>query len=1002
MSKKTNKKSFLPSVFNKSKKRKTQQNIIKRQQFQIEVLESHYRELVNEKRRHSKHSFNGYLPKYRNLLARIDNKNLENSALQLQLKLIRKAIVEFTKNNNQNENENENEKKKEKGLEKEIKTKNNNNNKENEKENQETFEEMSVEQLEQDIVNEMSSMFENPDLLESFLPNKQESTNPETNPKNGQKESKPTRSLPHFEKRIEEKQQTIEKLELRISELTSQEKLQKIENKLFLKQTKILEKVDQTNKLLNELKLTKETLLSEQSQTQQYFLSLQETVEGKRLLESQESEFKSTTEQVMAFERKIKKVIFDLGNIKDIKKDFIQIKNRLRDYQIKIRIQEKENEDLLRQINGYKELKDFSKINNSETNDLSEIETSQSESESSSSGLVDPETQSNIQLSLQSKTILKKKRMYAKNHSPNSIIRIRQNDRLSHSYDQVVPKFSKPFGNTSQSLLKIHHNTKIDNNNNKLNSHKPINKIAKSNSDGIRNDHPLPDRKVKCHSRNREYIGNTNVQLKRNASNDDIFSVVFKNENNKKNRFNHNNNNQNQENYNDLKKIQYIQKNKHKLKTTFSTMEIPVYEKIEIESLEMLLSIPIAVSYFKEFLTEQLNQENILFFEAVKNLKRNSYSNRQLKNQVKKIYKTFIKPGSAFEINIISQTRKKIIVNIDLKKYDVNMFDIAQQAVFTHMNLNSFKQFTLSFLYKKLIKRLDAKHYYYLNSNKKSQLVHIKKKSNKQYLNQANVFNTMNNHPLQIAEEILTGLYDLLYVYYSSSKKINLKRIGNTIPFQRFVNLTKQLNNTISLDLLNEKEKLCFFLNIYNSLFLHSLIINGIPNNKSKTTKFMKNSIYLISGYGFSLMDIYHGILRANTSLKSATPYFNKEDPRNKFSLKKIYPKMHFCLINFSFGNNLEIFTPNSIGDIFMNKIPQTINSLITIKKNILSIPQIFANFEKDFGGNETILEWISNNSYSILDFKKFQFFTIKFSQTSYLKPHFFLDFTKTLSLKMK
>lgn len=66
---------------------------------------------------------------------------------------------------------------------------------------------------------------------------------------------------------------------------------------------------------------------------------------------------------------------------------------------------------------------------------------------------------------------------------------------------------------------------------------------------------------------------------------------------------------------------------------------------------------------------------------------------------------------------------------------------------------------------------------------------------------------------------------------------------------------------------LTPPEKLSFWLNIYNMLALHSIILYSFDDvdpigSMFRRSSFFSKSYYLISGHNFSLDDIMHGILR--------------------------------------------------------------------------------------------------------------------------------------------
>ena len=58
-------------------------------------------------------------------------------------------------------------------------------------------------------------------------------------------------------------------------------------------------------------------------------------------------------------------------------------------------------------------------------------------------------------------------------------------------------------------------------------------------------------------------------------------------------------------------------------------------------------------------------------------------------------------------------------------------------------------------------------------------------------------------------------------------------------------------------------------MNIYHTLLLHSLLVFDPPLSFNQKIDFYRKSIYRINGDSYSLLDIEHGVLRANMTKAS-------------------------------------------------------------------------------------------------------------------------------------
>ncbi|KAJ3446265.1 electron carrier/ protein disulfide oxidoreductase [Anaeramoeba flamelloides] len=382
--------------------------------------------------------------------------------------------------------------------------------------------------------------------------------------------------------------------------------------------------------------------------------------------------------------------------------------------------------------------------------------------------------------------------------------------------------------------------------------------------------------------------------------------------------------------------------------------------KYDIKSIDVLFTIPTAVEYFKEFLCEQLNQENILFFLEVKEFKNSFQNEKKTMKASKKIYNKYIKPGSLFEVNIDYSNRQEIIELIQNKKISLDMFDQAQEIVFRHMENNSFSQFQKSKLYKKLIRKLKTDTGFKFSQTQKKAIMVSRKK----VLTALNVdfkFKGNTRNCYLVSTKLMEILIAIFTSHYSiSSKQIDFNQISQSIPFHRFVAATAELQK-VKLQFLREEQTLPFFLNIYNILLLHAAIINGIPPDRNTLRNFLKESKYSIGGLKFSLNDIRDGILRSNKD-KKANNYFKQGDPRSKYCVKKLIPKIHFSLISLtSCRSVIQTYYKEKVHQQMKNSARLQLPKMISFKKNGLILPKLFQIYSKDFGGSASkAIEWIS------------------------------------------
>jgi hypothetical protein len=160
----------------------------------------------------------------------------------------------------------------------------------------------------------------------------------------------------------------------------------------------------------------------------------------------------------------------------------------------------------------------------------------------------------------------------------------------------------------------------------------------------------------------------------------------------------------------------------------------------------------------------------------------------------------------------------------------------------------------------------------------------------------------------------------------------------------------------VTLDDMEEVERKCFFINIYNTLMINGLIVIGKPKGILEKKNFYSYCKYNIGGYQFSLNDIEHGVLRANRKPYAALKrLFNSKDPRLQFVVAHFDPRIHFALnCGAKSCPPIKMYVPERLdvqlklaGTSFCDQEVQVVHNKIIVSK-------IFQWYYSDFGNNDT------------------------------------------------
>jgi hypothetical protein len=132
----------------------------------------------------------------------------------------------------------------------------------------------------------------------------------------------------------------------------------------------------------------------------------------------------------------------------------------------------------------------------------------------------------------------------------------------------------------------------------------------------------------------------------------------------------------------------------------------------------------------------------------------------------------------------------------------------------------------------------------------------------------------------------------------------------------------------VDLDRMNQDSLLAFFLNIFNCLYMHTLVVSDLvhdSNNKTKRLAFMRRVAYAIGPSVYSLMDVKYGVLRAAMPFPEMKqkdrfmllpPFFDASDPRSRNVIQLAEPRVTFALCSGTKSSpRLQIYSAASVYD---------------------------------------------------------------------------------------
>ncbi len=184
---------------------------------------------------------------------------------------------------------------------------------------------------------------------------------------------------------------------------------------------------------------------------------------------------------------------------------------------------------------------------------------------------------------------------------------------------------------------------------------------------------------------------------------------------------------------------------------------------------------------------------------------------------------------------------------------------------------------------------------------------------------------------------------------------VDYRRLAHSEAYQAYRTAARSLQTFDPTTLITESERRAFWINLYNALIIDAVIAYGAKRSITEIPNVFDRAAYRVGGFRFSANDIEQGILRANAG-HPVIPgaQFQRGDPRLRFVLNKIDPRIHFALvcaakscppIGFYDANQLDAQL-----DLAARAFINNGNLRLDRAKMMISLSAIFSWYAVDFG----------------------------------------------------
>lgn len=231
--------------------------------------------------------------------------------------------------------------------------------------------------------------------------------------------------------------------------------------------------------------------------------------------------------------------------------------------------------------------------------------------------------------------------------------------------------------------------------------------------------------------------------------------------------------------------------------------------------------------------------------------------------------------------------------------------------------------------------------------------------------------------PSRCAHDVACTLQDHLQLVYekhvsSDGRRVHYEAMRTCELFYQLELMLTELQ-VVELSTLSFREKLAFWINLYNIMLIHMIVIHGPPDSKMKRWQMRNDVKYMIDKHDYSIADLKHGILRGNQRTGfSLFRQFGDGDPRREHSLPIFDPRVHFALVE---GSTVSprLFLYHTNGEIekeLTHSAQMFCQDLVRfdVTQRKVVLPEVLKEFLDDFQCNEVELVCKHLASYCVGD----------------------------------
>ncbi|KAI3470741.1 hypothetical protein Pfo_027404 [Paulownia fortunei] len=191
---------------------------------------------------------------------------------------------------------------------------------------------------------------------------------------------------------------------------------------------------------------------------------------------------------------------------------------------------------------------------------------------------------------------------------------------------------------------------------------------------------------------------------------------------------------------------------------------------------------------------------------------------------------------------------------------------------------------------------------------------------------------------------------------------LDTSRLSECLPAMRRLRVLMQKLSRININHFTHKQKLAFWINVYNASVMNAFLQHGLPSTQEKLLALMNEAAINVGGFIFKASTIEHLILRHPAEVKHELTDEKEMLLRHACGLGYPEPNVTFALCRGSWSSPaLRFYTPDEVmNELEKAKVEYLEASVGITSRKKISVPKLMQWHMKDFADDmESLLEWI-------------------------------------------